>query len=232
MLIVLAVVIALSGRPGAAQENQKDGILQVSGVGVVDVKPDLSRVTLGVETLAPTAREAQNRNNETTARVVKALQDLAIAEDDIITAGFSLNPDYRYDTAKRQDVLIGYRSVHTMTVTVRDIKKIGPVIDALTEAGGNVVRNISFGIADESQFRDAALGKAVKDATRKAEAMARAAGVKLKGIATVTDTSGPTVVPLTAMRAAKTDEGFSGAGAPVAAGNIQIRATVEMTFRF
>lgn len=238
-LVVLAVVVALGARPGAAQEDaqedQKDGILRVSGTGVVDAKPDLAHVTLGVETLAATARKAQDRSNETAARVVKALQDLAVADDDIVTVGLSLSPEYRYDEAKRENALNGYRAVHVMTVTVRDIEKVGEVIDALTEAGGNIVRNISFEVSDESRFRDEALEKAVKDATRKAEAAARAAGVKLQGTATITDTSGPGAEPMTVvMRAAKMDEAFSGAaaGAMVATGSIPISATVEMTFRF
>ncbi|MCR4403032.1 MAG: SIMPL domain-containing protein [Firmicutes bacterium] len=238
-LIVVAAVVAVGARPEAAQEgareDQKDGLLRVSGTGIVDAKPDLARVSLGVETLAATAREAQERSNETAASVVKALHDLGIADDDIVTVGLSLNPEYRYDQNKKESVLTGYRSVHTMTVTVRDVARVGKVIDALTEAGGNVVRSISFEVSDESRFRDEALEKAVKDATRKAEAAARAAGVKLKGIATITDTGGSSGMPLpTMMRAAKVDEGFSGAdaGAMVATGNIQIVATVEMTFRF
>lgn len=227
--IAVLVIVLVAVRPGAAQETAKPGELQVTGEGIVSIKPDIAYVTLGVETQASTAKEAQRRNNDVTAKALKALKDLGIASEDIVTSDFSLYPERRYDDGKKQDVLVGYRANHVLRVTVRKIDQTGSVIDALMGAGGNVVQDISFGLADSSSARDAALEKAVKDATRKAEAIARAAGVKLAGIATITDTTAPQATPMTAMRK---DFALSASSTPVATGSVQVRTSVQMTFRF
>lgn len=228
-LLALLAVVIVAVRPGAAQEAARPGELQVSGEGIVSLKPDIAYVTLGVETHAPAAKEAQRKNNEITAKAIKALKDLGISSDDIVTTDFSLYPERRYDDAQKQEVLVGYRAQHILNVTVRKIDQTGAVIDALMAAGGNVVRDISFGLADYSTARDSALEKAVADATRKAEAIAKAAGVRLAGIKTITDTTAAPVAPYATMRK---EMALSAVNTPVATGSVQVKASVQMTFRF
>lgn len=228
LLAILATVL-VTAMPSRAEGESRTREIRVSGEGTVSYKPDIAYVSIGVVTQAPTARDAQRKNNEIAGRIIKALKEKGIAEADISTIDLSLFPERRYDDQKKQEVLIGYRSNHTLRVTVRQIDQTGMVIDTLMDVGGNIIQDISFGLSDNSSARDAALEKAVKDATRKAEVIARAAGVKLTGVTTIIDASASAAPPMTYTRK---EMSLASADTPVAAGNIQIQARVEMVFGF
>ncbi|MGI5853361.1 MAG: SIMPL domain-containing protein [Bacillota bacterium] len=233
LLLVLLVVI-LTVRPGVAKTKaaptQEPREIHVSGEGIVSVKPDMAYLSLGVETKGSTAKEAQQSNNKISSKLIEALKNMGIAEADIATQHLQLYPETRYDSKTNESVLIGYRSSHILRVTVRDIDQTGAVIDALTNVGGNVVQNISFGISDDTSARDQAIEKAVKDATHKAEILARASGVKLSGVMLISDSTVIAVQPLQNYR--KEMLTSVAADTQVAVGSIDVSASVQMVFGF
>lgn len=229
LAVVLVAVALLSGASPVHAQDPAAREIRVSGEGIISLKPDMAYVTLGIDTQAVSASSAQRRTNEISGKILKALKDLGIAEEDVATVDFRLYPERRYDENKKQDVLVGYHSVHNLRVTVRKIDQTGSVIDALVDVGGNVIQDISFSLKDSSAARERALETAVKDATRKAETIARTAGVKLTGITRITDTTGPSNPPVVMMRK---DAAFAASQAQVAAGSIEVKATVEMVFSF
>lgn len=233
-LLVVLVVVLLAVQPGFAKTKttsaEEPHEIHVTGEGIISVKPDMAYLSLGVETKGATAKEAQQSNNRISAELMDALKAMGIAEADFATQNLQLYPDTRYDSKTNQSILIGYRSSHILRVTVRDIDQTGAVIDALTKVGGNVVQNISFGLFDDISVRDQAIEKAVQDATRKAEVLARASGVKLTGVMLISDNTVSPVQPLQNFR--KEMLSATVADTQIAVGSIDVRAAVQMVFGF
>ncbi|HAH95528.1 MAG TPA: SIMPL domain-containing protein [Firmicutes bacterium] len=232
LLVALALVI-LVAQPGIAKtrtasaEDPRE--IHVTGEGIVSVKPDIAYLSLGVESKGATAKEAQQSNNRIATKLIEALKAMGIAEADFATQNLQLYPETRYDSKTNQSILIGYRSSHILRVTVRDIDQTGAVIDALTNVGGNVVQNISFGLADDTSVRDQAIEKAVQDATHKAEILARASGVKLTGVMLISDN---TVTPVQPLQNYRKEMASVAADAQIAVGSIDVQAAVQMVFGF
>jgi len=232
-LLVVLFAVLLTVRPGMAKTKtttaEEPREIHVTGEGIASVKPDMAYLSLGVETKGATAKEAQQSNNQITAKLIEALKAMGIAEADFATQHLQLYPETRYDSKTNQSILIGYRSSHILKVTVRNIDQTGVVIDALTNVGGNVVQNISFGISDDTSARDQAIEKAVKDATHKAEVLAQASGVKLSGVMLISDN---TVTPVQPLQNYRKEMATAVADTQIAVGSIDVRAAVQMVFGF
>lgn len=232
-LVVAAAVgfLPQSRGPVSALAAAADGAdaptITVSGEGEVKVKPDTAYLSLGVETQAPTAREAQQRNARAMNTILDRLQGLGLKKDDMQTAGVNLSPDYRYDG--KGPHLIGYRASNTLRITVHELNRVGELLDAAVDAGVNQVQGVSFTVEDSAQARREALAKAVRDARDKADSMAGAAGVNIVRVRAVAE--GGTSMPPVLMRQAKVeDAGTASAPTPVIPGDLTIRATVSVTF--
>lgn len=184
-VIILAVAIVLAGGPiwqtqGVSKAEQtQTGILSVHGEGIVYGKPTVARVNLGVETEKPNAKMAQQENAKKMSEVVLALMNMGFTEDDIETANFSIYPVRSSFTSDGQYTIVGYRVSNTLIVTVRDIDRVGDVLDIATQAGVNTVNGVTFDIEDSNELYHKALQLAVSDALTKAEVIANAMGENL-----------------------------------------------------
>ena len=199
------------------------GGLSVSGEGVVSVKPDVAIVQLGVDITNPSVGEAQGIATQQMDAVLKKLKSLGIADKDIRTIQYSVQPQIDY----QKNVLTGYRVVNVVKVTVRQIDKLGAVLDQAVGSGATKVQGISFTIDDPSKLQAEARDKAIQDAKAKAEQMAKAAGVKL-GKVTALSESGGTVSPRYEMAMAPAAKGA--ADVPISVGESEIQVTVQMVF--
>ncbi len=139
--------------------------LSLSAFGETRIAPDQATITLGVSVQAPTAAAAMAQNRTRMNATIAALKAQGIAERDIQTSGLNLNPQYVYEQNKPQR-LTGYQAANDVTITVRDLAKLGTVVDAVVAAGANQINGIAFGLANP---------RAAEDAARKAEVQARAA---------------------------------------------------------
>jgi len=153
----------------------------VTGQGEAMAVPDIAELRLGVEAHANTVAEAQTQASEAMDKVVVALKDNGVAEKDIQTQRFSIYPVTRWISEKDEEEIIGYRVTNIVGAKIREMDKVGDIIDAVAEAGGDLtqIQGISFSVDDPTPYYEEARAKAVKDAKDKALQLADLADVKL-----------------------------------------------------
>ena len=182
--ISLALVLAVVGLCGCAAPaevnlvSQEEGIW-VTGEGEVMAAPDIATLRLGIEAQEATVAEAQSQAVEAMDKVMAALIDNGVAENDIQTQYFSIRQITRW--VDEEQVVVGYRVTNMVTTKIRDIDKAGVIIDAVAEAGGDLTRidSIGFSVDDPSAYYEQARQEAMADANAKAEQLAELAGVTL-----------------------------------------------------
>jgi len=186
----LALVLGIVGLVGCGPasttveainvSSQQQGIW-VAGEGKVSVVPDVVTLRLGIEAQEASIAEAQSKGTEAMNRVMDALTDNGVAEKDIQTQYFRIRQVTRWDDVKQEEVVVGYRVTNMVTAKIRDIDKVGPIIDAVAAAGGDLTRidSIDFSIDDPSEYYEEARQEAMADAEAKAKHLATLAGVTL-----------------------------------------------------
>jgi len=164
------------------QVEQQVKTISVTGTGVVKAKPDRAVISLSVVTQADTAEKAVSENADKMDRVVKAVRAMGILENQTETSAYSLSPVLEYPKEDSPRI-VGYTCSNTVRVTVKDLNKVGGIIDAAVAAGANQVSSLQFTISEEAmrQLGLNALSLAVIDAASKASTIATAAGVTLVG---------------------------------------------------
>ena len=196
MIVGLVLVLAVAGVAGCSSavpnisgepanlrvslNSQQEGIW-VNGTGKVSVVPDIATLRLGIEAQEESVAVAQANASQTMDRVMATLRDNGVDKKDIQTQYFNIRRVTRWDNDKQEEVVIGYRVTNMVTAKIRDIDKIGSVIDAVAAAGGDLTRidNVAFSVEEPAEYHQEAREKAVADAAAKAEQMAKLAGVKL-----------------------------------------------------
>jgi uncharacterized protein YggE len=203
---LVALAGFLSIMPTSAQDTDRippPRLIALTGHGEVRAEPDMAMVMIGVLTQAPSARDAVTGNNASMEKVIASLRSAGIADKDVQTANFSVNPRYD-DQDNGSPKLIGYDVSNTVTVIVRNLAKLGGVLDNVVSEGSNQINGITFDIAKRDPLEDEARKLAVADARRKAEIYAAAAGIKLGRIMSVSEGMVQPPVPVyrAAMKAA------------------------------
>ena len=178
---LLALVLSACGPTTINQAAQPVvHTLSVTGTGESNLVPDIAYIYLGVHTEKPAASEAMDENNAQTQKMIDALTNFGIAKKDIRTTNFSIWPTDKYDpqtgTPTGEKV---YSVDNTVYVTVRDLKKLGDLLDTVVAAGANTVNSIQFDVADKEAAIKSARADAVKDAEKQANELASSAGVTL-----------------------------------------------------
>ena len=201
----------------------------VSGEGEARAVPDLARISAGVRTRGADAKKALAANTAAMKEVFDAMRKVGIADKDMQTSHFSVRPLYARRPPNQPQAeparIIGYQVSNQVTVVVRDLSRLGTALDAFVAAGANDLGGISFGIDNPGPLLDEARKAAIADARRKAELMAKAAGVKLGKLITMTESGGGGPVPRLAYARA-----VEAAPVPTAAGEQTVSAHVSLTF--
>lgn len=166
-----------------------DGIT-VSGEGQVRTTPDIMTMSIGIEVEERTVAEARSAAADAATSLIDSLKSNGIAEKDIQTTSVSIYPRYTYPQ-NDQPRIIGYTAANQLTVKVRDLDRAGEVIDEAVGAAGDAARlqGISFGVDDPAPLLKEAREKAVADAKSRAEAYARAAGVNVGAVLSISETT-------------------------------------------
>jgi uncharacterized protein len=207
--------------------------LSVVGEGEVTAPPDLAVLGVAVETEAVQAAEAARRNAEITEKVLQAVRPLLGEGGKATTAGYSLYPHYESPSPGRQGdapTIRGYRASNEVRVELRDLARVGRVVDAAIAAGANRVANLAFSLeAREPQVR-AALAVAGRAARAEAEAAAAALGVRLGPVlAASTGTSGMTP-PIPMPHMARMSVQDVAVTTPVEPGDVTVRVVLNVTY--
>jgi uncharacterized protein YggE len=207
--------------------------IRVSGEGSVMLAPDMAILELAVMREAKTARAALDANSSAMADVLSAMKKQGVVERDLQTSAFSIQPNYIYPKPKASGErepprIVGYRVRNKLTVRVRDIQRVGSILDESVTLGVNEGGNIRFVNDDPSAAITAARIKAVKEAVAKAGTLAEAAGVKAGRLLEISEQSyAPRPMP---MARAEMMSGMSADAVPVAAGENAYKVTVNVTF--
>lgn len=231
MKIIVSVFLVLSSVLSAsAQAPAPESVLLVNGRGEVRAEPDLATVRLGIVQQAESARVAQDAANLVGTAILEALEDVGVDDEDVQTAGLNLTPLYSRMRGDGDPEIVGYRASNTVSIRVTDIQRVGIVIDAGLDAGANQLQGVGFGLQDDLASREEALRLAITEARRKAEAMAGALGVRLNGVARVSEGGVFVQQPMMEMsgRAMAVQEAVS---TPVAPGSVSVSASVSIEYR-
>lgn len=222
--LLAAALFALPAR--AAGDTPPMRLITMGGQGEASAVPDEAQLSAGVVSEAKTAATALSDNSRKMHAVFAALKTLGIKGRNIRTSGFSVTPQYPPYNSNEPRHIIGYRVANTVNIKLDDMKELGATLDALVSAGANQINNVGFSIADPKPLLAKAREEAVKDATGKAQAYARAAGVTLGPIQSI-DESGSGPRPVNMLMAAKS----SAQAVPIAAGEQSVSAQVTIVWQ-
>lgn len=206
-------------------------LVSVSGTITKTASPELAIVTFGVETLDKSASKSQFDNAALANKVMDALKAAGIDIKDIETASYSVQEDFQWNETLRKSESIGYRTTNNIQVKVRDLAKVGSVIDVAVEAGANHVNGVSFALTKETEasLQTQALQEAAANAKAKAQGIAAGLGISVGAVYSASESSSY-VVPYYAKNYAMDSASGASAPTPVTPGDIEYSATVNVQF--
>lgn len=227
--LALAPILVASVTPAMAQTaapSPQKRMIAMTGTGEVSARPDMATVTVGVSEQALTAAAALDANTAKMTALLETLKAAGIADKDIQTTSFAVNPRYEFDQQRQTQTMVGYEVTNQVTIRLRKLADLGGLLDRLVKAGSNNINGISFSIADTSALEDEARRKAVENARHKAEVYAKAAGVKIGDVLSISE--GMSYRPPMPMVAAKM--AADAAPVPIAAGEASVAASVDVVW--
>jgi uncharacterized protein YggE len=227
--IPLLAMSALS-LPATAAEVQIQAqapVVELSVSETVNAAPDIAQVGTGVTTRARTAKEAVRLNAIAMQKVVDRLKALGIAAKDIQTSNFNLNAQFNYPNGGTP-VFTGYEASNQVTAKLRQVDKVGDVLDALVAVGANNINGPSFMLDDDTAQQQSARTRAFQRGQAMAQDYARMAGytgVRLLEVSESVQGRGPVPPMPVAFRAEAAQ-----AKTPIEAG--EVGTTVNLTVKY
>lgn len=225
ILAVLATGCSI-GDTTIVDSNQAAPGITVTGEGSVFGEPDVAVLTLGAESDAATVADARTQASESMDAMLKALKDGGVADEDVQTTRFSVQPKYDYTNNKQN--IIGFMVSNIATVKVRDIDQTGELIDAAVTAGGNRARveSLNFTIDDPSSLEGQARAKAMAEAKTKAETLAKAGDIKLGKPISISEGGGAVPITFDQDRFASAEN----ASTAIEVGQLEVQISVSVVY--
>jgi len=202
--------------------------LDISATGEVTRVPDVAIISTGVVTRAPTATGAIRQNATRMERVRSALRQAGVADKDIQTSSLSLNPEYHYEQNKAPR-LTGYQASNQVSVRFRDIGDTGKILDALVAEGANQISGPSLTIDKPEEALDEARLKAIANGRARADLYARALGMRVVRLLSVSEGGGYAVPPPMPMYA-RAEAASMDAQTKIDPGEQKVQVGVNMSF--
>jgi uncharacterized protein YggE len=232
LALASAFTLALSAHGAMAQNVDTRAIITVSASGDAALAPDIAYLNLSVVREAATARDALTANSAAMAEVLAAMKAFGIEDRDLQTVGFSINPQYVYpkpEEVQTPPKIVGYQVQNGLSVRVRDLAKLGEVLDSAVTLGVNSGGQVSFGNDNPDAALESARVAAMKNAVGKAKVLVEAAGAKLGKIVSISENyDRPFPQPI--MAKAAMDMAAAPESVPVAAGENTYSVTVNVAF--
>lgn len=229
LMAILVVSLLSACAPTATNaQNPYPRQLNASGQGKVYIVPDLAYIYIGVRVQTTSLSDSLNQSNQKAAEIASQLKELGVDAQDIQTSAFNVYPQQNYDQ-NGQPTETDYVVENTVNVTLRDLNKLGQVLDAVVRSGANSINGISFDVADRATAEAQARELAIKDAQASAAEIAKISGVSLGDLISVNvyNSSSPATVY----------EGKGGGAmsatsgqVPVAAGQLLITADANVAY--
>ena len=201
-------------------------LLSVSAQAEASRTPAIASLSTGVVTQATDAAAALQANSAQMAKVVATIRAAGVADRDIQTSGISIHPQYRH-AENQPPTITGYQASNTVEIKVRDIGKLGQVLDALVASGANQVHGPSFGIDKPEAVYDEARQAALKQAQARAEMYAQSLGLRVRRIVSISE-GGGFQPPMPMMKTMAMDARME--SAPVSPGETTLSANLDVVF--
>src|SRR5499427_381245 len=218
--------------PAYAQQTAKRPpqipFVTASAEAVITAEPNQAEIDIGVVTQARNAPDAAKENAEKLARVMSEVKKFLGKGDEVKTASYSLNPNYRYPQGGKPEI-VGYTATNVLHIKTGALENVGKLIDAAMQSGANTIQRLVFTLKDEQSAQLQALRLASVKAKAKAEEMANALGLTIVRVLSVTEGERG-VRPIVMPQARTTQmEATAAAPTPVEAGTIEVRSSVSLT---
>ena len=211
-----------------ASQEPAEGSIVVSGTGRVAVAPDVADVRLGVSVTRPTVDAARADAATTMDAILAAVDAAAVPRRDVRTTWLSVQPryDYRDD---RPPTLTGYELANAVEVTVRDLARLGDVVDGTLRAGATSMDGLSFRVADPAPAEREARLLAMAEARSRADVLAEAAGLTITGVSGIVE--GAAMPPPGPRMKAERMMLAADVATPVEAGSQEVTVSVTVSYR-
>jgi len=227
LALFLSLAAFLAAVPAQAISKDERRVITMTGTGIVEAPADIAHIRTGVVSEAKTARAALDGNSAAMVKIVDKLKTSGVAAKDIQTTSFAVNPRYQHYKDGRPQEIVGYRVTNSVEIAVRDVKRLGEILDQAVTLGANQIGGVTFDIDQPQKLEEEARKRATKDAMGKAALYAEEAGVKLGPILSIGESllSRPPrpVMARMAMEAKSVD-------APIEPGEQAIEARVDVTW--
>jgi len=229
IVLLFAVGLMLVFAVGCARKSNRTTKVTVAGESTARVEPDTAVIVLGVVTQSAQALTAQQENARKSAAVAAAVKNIGGSGAETKTSDYTLQPQYDYRD-NRLPKIIGYDARNSIIITMSDLKNVGGVIDAASQAGANSIESVSFIVKQTSPARGQALAEATQQAMNKANSIAQALGGRVLRV--VEESEGATVGPQAASiyetNAALDYTATKMRTTPIAVGQLSIRSNVQL----
>jgi uncharacterized protein YggE len=223
--LALLIFAALPANSLSADEAPKRTI-SLAASGAIKTTPDKVDISTGVTAQAPTAKEALAKNSAAMTEVIAALKGEGLDPKDIQTTNFNVQPLYEERKDGRAPKIVGYQVTNSVRITVRDVGKLGQILDKVVTLGATDVNAIEFGVAEPEALKDEARKLAMRNAIANAKLYAEAAGAKLGKVLTIGEDQG--IIVARSMAPAPME--MAAKAVPIEAGTATVEARVSVTF--
>lgn len=194
-LLVILAVSEIASIKNKIKEGKQIGknTISITGQGKVLAKPDIGQIDLSVVTEAKTVSPAVSENTSKMNKIIGAMKDLGIKEEDLKTVSYNIYPKYQYLAGKSE--IIGYEVNQTLKVKIRDLEKVGQILEKAASLGANQVGSLEFTFDEPEKLKDEAREKAISNAKKKAEDLVKILEVKLGKVVSFTESTEPEPTP-------------------------------------
>ena len=237
-ILVAILAVAMLCIPAMAATSVVPSVT-VNATAKVEVDPDIAYIHLGVRTENKNSKTAQEENGKIMEKVLKAIYAEGISKDDVETRGLSMYANYTWDDNNNRSIS-GYTVSNSVTVTVRNLDKVGDVVDAALAAGANQFNGVNFSLEDEEEYYVQALAAATTKAKTRANAIAKANGSSLGSAISFTNSnvsyndfiySDDSIMEDAEMEeSVSAADSANGVGSTIVAGQITVTATITAVY--
>ena len=226
-LMVALVIAGLSLTPARGAETAQPPTISVDAEGKVMAVPDVAALTLEVETQAASATAAAQENARRADALLQALKKVLGPQDQLRTLSYRLMPVYVAKDKHSPPEIKAYRALNRLEVKVLEVARLGEVIDTAWKNGAARISGPFWSHSQAEELQRQAAVDALGRARRLAEALAQAAGLKIKGVDKIS-----TGIRFLSPRAAGETYMMAQAAppTPVEAGEEEIRAHIQAVF--
>jgi uncharacterized protein YggE len=226
-----ALCALLASTSVVAAEAERPRTISVSGYGEVQAEPDRALVMLGIESRKPKMEDARAEVTKTLEAVLKLTRELKIDQKYVRSTRVNVQPEYNWDPAAKERNLIGYFVSRQVEVDLRDLDKLGQLLERAFDLGVNQVGEPRLESTKRRDLEREALAKAVADAKLNAEAVAKAAGARIGPPRTISASSGfvPPPVPMMKAQMMRAEAADSAAGS-YQSGQMGFNGTVQVEY--